>query len=190
MCIRDRAASIDGAGKMRQLWTITLPSILPTIVILLILRIGGLLNVGSVSYTHLQYSWTKGGLYEGIEARVDSPETAFVCEVVSTTQYPKGFSEFCKELAEKKIHYQAGQDAFIEYKGLNGKTMRLEYEGNVSKIDGEEIAYKSYPLYGSPYMQSKWGSGVTDLYYGGKALRIRQDGRMIDIGGKKDAEKE
>ncbi len=137
-----------------------------------------------------QYSWTKGGLYEGIEARVDSPETAFVCEVVSTTQYPKGFSEFCKELAEKKIHYQAGQDAFIEYKGLNGKTMRLEYEGNVSKIDGEEIDYKSYPLYGSPYMQSKWGSGVTDLYYGGKALRIRQDGRMIDIGGKKDAEKE
>lgn len=40
------AARIDGAGRLRQTWTITLPSILPTIVILLILRIGSLLNVG------------------------------------------------------------------------------------------------------------------------------------------------
>ncbi|MDF2926943.1 MAG: sugar transporter permease [Paenibacillaceae bacterium] len=40
------AAKIDGAGKWKQLWNITLPGILPTIVIMLILRIGQLLNVG------------------------------------------------------------------------------------------------------------------------------------------------
>jgi putative aldouronate transport system permease protein len=40
------AAKIDGAGKWRQLFNITLPCLSPTIVILLILRIGGLLNVG------------------------------------------------------------------------------------------------------------------------------------------------
>lgn len=40
------AASIDGAGKMRQLWHVTLPGILPTIVIMLIMRIGGLLSIG------------------------------------------------------------------------------------------------------------------------------------------------
>ena len=40
------AARIDGAGRLRQTLHITLPGILPTIVILLILRIGGLLNVG------------------------------------------------------------------------------------------------------------------------------------------------
>ena len=40
------AASIDGAGKWRQLVNITIPGIVPTIVIMLILRIGGLLNVG------------------------------------------------------------------------------------------------------------------------------------------------
>ena len=40
------AARIDGAGRLRQTWHITLPGILPTIVILLILNIGGLLNVG------------------------------------------------------------------------------------------------------------------------------------------------
>jgi putative aldouronate transport system permease protein len=40
------AAMIDGAGRFKQLLKVTLPSIAPTIVILLILRIGTLLNVG------------------------------------------------------------------------------------------------------------------------------------------------
>lgn len=40
------AAEIDGAGKMKQVWYITLPSILPTIIVLLILRMGNMLNVG------------------------------------------------------------------------------------------------------------------------------------------------
>ena len=40
------AARIDGAGKLRQIWSITLPSILPTIIIMLILKVGSLMNVG------------------------------------------------------------------------------------------------------------------------------------------------
>jgi len=40
------AAMIDGAGRFRQLFSVTLPSIAPTIVILLILRVGQLLSVG------------------------------------------------------------------------------------------------------------------------------------------------
>ena len=40
------AAQIDGAGRMRCVWNITLPSLLPTISILLILRLGHLLDVG------------------------------------------------------------------------------------------------------------------------------------------------
>ncbi len=40
------AAVIDGAGRMRQLWNITLPSIKSTIVILLILRMGSFLDTG------------------------------------------------------------------------------------------------------------------------------------------------
>ena len=40
------AAIVDGAGKMRQMWNITLPSIIPTIVVMLVLRIGGILNAG------------------------------------------------------------------------------------------------------------------------------------------------
>ena len=40
------AAQIDGAGKMAQMRYVVLPSILSTIVIMLITRIGSLLNIG------------------------------------------------------------------------------------------------------------------------------------------------
>ena len=40
------AAGIDGASKWQQTWRITLPGIMPTIIIMLILRIGHLMEVG------------------------------------------------------------------------------------------------------------------------------------------------
>ena len=40
------AATVDGAGRMRRIWHITLPGIAPTITILLILRIGSIMSVG------------------------------------------------------------------------------------------------------------------------------------------------
>ena len=40
------AADVDGAGHIKKLWHITLPGISNTIVILFILRLGGILNVG------------------------------------------------------------------------------------------------------------------------------------------------
>ena len=40
------AAEIDGAGRLRQTWHITLPGILPVIIMLLILQMGSILNVG------------------------------------------------------------------------------------------------------------------------------------------------
>ncbi|WP_243739955.1 ABC transporter permease [Aureibacillus halotolerans] len=40
------AAYIDGAGKFRRIWHITLPGIRPTIVILAILAVGGVMSVG------------------------------------------------------------------------------------------------------------------------------------------------
>jgi putative aldouronate transport system permease protein len=40
------AATVDGAGKLRQAWHITLPAIIPTIVMMLILRISSILDAG------------------------------------------------------------------------------------------------------------------------------------------------
>ena len=40
------AAIVDGAGKIRQAWSITIPSIIPVIIILFILQIGNILDAG------------------------------------------------------------------------------------------------------------------------------------------------
>lgn len=40
------AAKVDGAGRFRRMWHITLPGIRPTIIVLLIMSIGGVLGVG------------------------------------------------------------------------------------------------------------------------------------------------
>jgi putative aldouronate transport system permease protein len=40
------ASEVDGAGKLRQVFSITLPCLLPTIMVLLLLRIGNILDLG------------------------------------------------------------------------------------------------------------------------------------------------
>ena len=40
------AAMIDGAGKWKQMWHITLASLRPTIIVLFIFRVGGVMNAG------------------------------------------------------------------------------------------------------------------------------------------------
>ena len=71
------AASIDGASRFMQAIKITIPSILPTIVIMLILRIGQLMSVG----------WEKLIL-------LYNPLTYEVADVISTYVYRKGLIEF------------------------------------------------------------------------------------------------
>lgn len=40
------AAMMDGAGRLRQIWHITLPGIRPVIILLLVLKLGGILDAG------------------------------------------------------------------------------------------------------------------------------------------------
>ena len=70
------AARIDGAGRFRQMFSITLPGLAPTITILFILRMGGILNVG----------------YEKI-LLLYQPLTYEVADVISTYVYRKGIIE-------------------------------------------------------------------------------------------------
>ena len=54
------AATVDGAGPFRQLVSVTIPSIAPTIITMLILRVGGILSAGQdqvyAMYNELVYS--------------------------------------------------------------------------------------------------------------------------------------
>ena len=72
------AAQIDGAGKMAQMRYVVLPSIISTIVIMLITRIGSLLNVGYEKVLLLMENYPKNW------------ETA---DVVSTYAYRLGMGE-------------------------------------------------------------------------------------------------
>lgn len=44
------AAKVDGAGRLKQIWHVLLPMVRPTIIILLILNIGNLMNTGFDQY--------------------------------------------------------------------------------------------------------------------------------------------
>jgi putative aldouronate transport system permease protein len=70
------AAKIDGASKFQQIRHITFPSMVPTIVILLILSLGNLLNVGFEKVLLLY-----------------SPATYPVADVISTYVYRTGIVE-------------------------------------------------------------------------------------------------
>lgn len=67
------AARIDGAGRLRQIWHVTLPGIKPTILTLLILNLGNIMSVG----------------YEKI-ILLYSPTTYETADVISTYVYRIG----------------------------------------------------------------------------------------------------
>ena len=70
------AARMDGAGRWKQMWHITLPGILPTVIMLLILKLGKVMSLG----------------YEKIILLYD-PLTYEVADVISTYVYRKGLLE-------------------------------------------------------------------------------------------------
>ncbi|WP_211745607.1 ABC transporter permease subunit [Paenibacillus sp. Marseille-Q4541] len=71
------AARMDGANRLKQMIYITLPGILPTITIMLILRMGNLLNVGFEKIILLY-----------------NPVTYETADVISSFVYRKGLLEF------------------------------------------------------------------------------------------------
>ncbi len=71
------AAALDGAGRLRQTWHVTLPGIIPTIMIMLIMRIGQVLTVGQEKILLLY-----------------NPATYKTADVISTYIYRKGLQDF------------------------------------------------------------------------------------------------
>jgi putative aldouronate transport system permease protein len=70
------AAVVDGANRWRQLWNVTMPGILPTVLILFILNVGSLMSVG----------WDKIIL-------LYNPSTYVTADVISTFVYRRGVLE-------------------------------------------------------------------------------------------------
>lgn len=53
------AAEVDGAGRMRRIWHIVLPQLVPTFFVLLIMSIGNFLNAGMEQYKLFSNAMTK-----------------------------------------------------------------------------------------------------------------------------------
>jgi len=70
------AATVDGANRWKQMVHVTLPGIMPTIVILLILQIGGMMNVGFEKIILLY-----------------NPQTYETADVISSFVYRRGILE-------------------------------------------------------------------------------------------------
>lgn len=71
------AARVDGASRIRQIWSVTLPGILPTIIVMLILRVGSIISVG----------------YEKI-ILLYNPVIYNTSDVISTYVYRTGLQQF------------------------------------------------------------------------------------------------
>ena len=70
------AAKIDGANKFQQIMNVTIPGIMPTIAIMFIMAIGGVMNIG----------WEKAFLLQ-------TPLTYKTSDIISTFVYRKGFED-------------------------------------------------------------------------------------------------
>lgn len=71
------AAIIDGAGRWKQVWSVTIPGIAPTIITLLILRLGSMMSVGFEKIILLY-----------------NPMIYETADVISTFVYRKGLEDF------------------------------------------------------------------------------------------------
>lgn len=71
------AASIDGASRFKRVWHVTIPGIMPTIVMLLVLRIGNMMTLG----------WEKIVL-------IYNQMTYETADVISTYVYRRGLIDF------------------------------------------------------------------------------------------------
>jgi putative aldouronate transport system permease protein len=70
------AAEMDGAGRLRKIWNITLPCLMPTIAILFILNVGNLMDVGFEKIILLY-----------------NPATYETADVISTFVYRQGIQQ-------------------------------------------------------------------------------------------------
>lgn len=70
------AAEVDGAKRFRKMWSVTLPGIAPTIIIMFIMALGGLMNVGHEKIILLY-----------------NPQTYQTADVISSFVYRRGLIE-------------------------------------------------------------------------------------------------
>ncbi|GGF80793.1 hypothetical protein GCM10010912_27410 [Paenibacillus albidus] len=142
-----------------------------------------MLKDGVVANT-VQYSWSKSGRWSDIEAKINSANTAFVMEVADSAEFSGTFEEFIAAILDNEaahpITYVINNGYYIQYQGLNGKLLKLDYKTDVRKIDGVPVDFNTYKSHdavssitGENYMSADWGSGEIVISHGSLSRTIR-----------------
>jgi putative aldouronate transport system permease protein len=105
------AATIDGANKSQQIWFITIPSIMPTIMVMLILNVGRLLSLGFEKVL-LMYT----------------PDNSMVSDIIDTLVYRTGLANQNYSYATA-IGLFSGIIGIILVAGSNTLSKRLTGDG-------------------------------------------------------------
>lgn len=105
------AAMVDGAGVFRRMWSITIPGIMPVITIMLILRVGTILNLG----------------YEKV-LLLYSPQIYSTADIISTYVYREGVVNQNYSFASA-VNLFTSVISLVLVLGTNRLTKKLGQEG-------------------------------------------------------------
>ncbi|WP_214627773.1 family 16 glycoside hydrolase [Paenibacillus agaridevorans] len=129
------------------------------------------LKNGAVSASSA-YEWTQSGKYADSEIKIHSTNTAFIVETVDSAEFSGNFDSFKSAIKGNTIAYSIGAPYYIEYTGLNGKLLRLEFDTDIRSVDNVPIDFTTYKMHDSPYLAADWNAGNIVLQHGGLSQTI------------------
>lgn len=103
------SAAVDGAGRWRRMWHVTLPALRPVIALLLVLQVGNMLTVGSEQFL-IQRTAVGPGASEVLDTYVwhkgiESGDFSYA----ATIGIVKGFFSVCLVLAANRVAHAMGE---------------------------------------------------------------------------------
>lgn len=119
------------------------------------------------------------------EIITESSNTAFVLQMADTTEYPHGFESFKQEMLEKEIKYNLNNGGMLEFTGLNGNTLKLNYKDSIY-VNDEKLDFDAWPMHkttshdGEVYMQADWNKGLITMSHNGYKKIITLAGKSFN----------
>jgi hypothetical protein len=112
------------------------------------------------------YHWTKEGTWSDVEVISQGGRNGVVCEAGLLADFGD-FSGFRREIAANQISWEK-ETGSLTYRSKRAGTLYLDTKDQ-RKL-GEIAVNLEYPLFGSPFMNSRWGSGIIEIKWGERKL--------------------
>jgi hypothetical protein len=114
------------------------------------------------------YEWTVVGKWAGEEVISRGARKAAILEAADAAEFDS-FAAFRNAILLNEFEFDS-DSMTLNYHSLRGDRIELNYKGE-RKVNGDPVGL-DYPLYDSPYLKSKWRSGVVQLLYGDEQVAL------------------